>query len=90
MISARETREKLTPSRENDYFEMGISRSIIADIERTIRFWKRQSISYRLSRRTQQSIQYLISYTMSKTVKFDENLKNYNFRVDLAQRILYV
>ena len=59
MISARETREKLTTSRENDFFEMGITRSIIADIERTIRFWKRQSISYRLIYRTQQSIQYI-------------------------------
>ena len=69
---------------------MGISRSIIADIEHTIWFWKRQSISNRFSRRTQQSIQYLISYTMSKTVEFDENLKNYDFRVDLTQQILYV
>ena len=35
-ISACETREKLTTSRENDYFEMEISRSIISDIEHTI------------------------------------------------------
>ena len=60
------------------------------DIERTIRFWIRQSISYRLSRRTQQSIQYLMSYTMSKTFEFDENLKDYDFRADLTQQILYV
>ena len=62
----------------------------MAEIARMIRHWKRQSIPYRLSRSLIQSINYVISYTVSKTVEIDENMQNLDFRVHLMQRTLYV
>ena len=62
----------------------------MANIARTIRHWKGRSIPYRLSRSTQQSIHYLISYTASKRVQINKNMQNFDFRVHLTQQILYV
>ena len=62
----------------------------MADIARTTRHWKGRSIPYRLSRSLLQSINYVISYTVSKIVQIDENMQKIDFRVHLMQRILYV
>ena len=62
----------------------------MADIARTTRHWKGRSIPYRLSHSSLQSINYVISYTVSKRVQIDKNMQNFDFRVHLTQRILYV
>ena len=45
-----------------------------------MQFWKPESIPYCLSHRIQQSNEYLIHYTMSKTVEIDKNVKNHVFQ----------
>ena len=53
----------------------------MADIACTTRHWKGRSIPNRLSRSLLQSINYVISYTVSKRVQIDENMQNFDFRV---------
>ena len=62
----------------------------MADIACTLRHWKDRGNLYRLSRILLQSINYVISYTVSKRVQIDENMQKSDFRVHLTQRILHV
>ena len=57
----------------------------MADIAHTTWHWKGRSIPYRLSYSLLQSINYVISYTVSKRVQIDENMQNFDFRVHLMQ-----